>query len=194
MNEHNRTLPEALSFNDRQCTVLKALGHGKSGDCYLVSMGQARCVVVQLDRDCGDSDSWGKRLAGERRDYRRLVEARIRVPELIEVDEAHGRLLRAYIPGPTAFELVRDDGMRPEYLNQVRAMAALAREAGLNLDYLPENFVVYDGQLYYVEYRCADYRDDENFDNLGARYWKKTRAFLERLERRRREPGERGGD
>ena len=33
-------------------------------------------------------------------------------------------------------------------------MAAQAQAAGLNIDYFPTNFVVRDGQLWYIDYEC----------------------------------------
>ena len=106
------------------------------------------------------------------------------MPELLDVDEAHGRILKVYIHGPTAFELIRDDGMRPEYLAQVRKMAAQALAAGLNIDYFPTNFVVYEGQLTYVDCECNNYMDAWSFENWGIRYWSKTPEFLEYLHSR----------
>ena len=38
-------------------------------------------------------------------------------------------------------------------------MAAEAKAAGLNIDYFHTNFVVSDGQLWYVDYECNDYLD-----------------------------------
>ena len=54
---------------------------------------------------------------------------------------------------------------------QVRAMAAQARAAGLNIDYYPTNFVVQNGVLWYIDYECNAYMDEWSFENWGAKYW-----------------------
>ncbi len=56
-------------------------------------------------------------------------------------------------------------------------MAALAKAAGLNIDYFPTNFVVRDGLLWYVDYECNGYMDDWSFENWGIRYWSRTPEF-----------------
>lgn len=49
----------------------------------------------------------------------------------------------------------------------------------IRLDYFPTNFVVQNGELYYIDFECNEYMDEWNFENWGAKYWSKTPAFLE---------------
>jgi len=76
---------------------------------------------------------------------------------------------------------VKQDVSAAPYLPQVRAMAARAMAAGLNIDYFPTNFVVQEGQLYYVDYECNPYMQQWDFDHWGIKYWSKTAEFLEYL-------------
>ena len=92
----------------------------------------------------------------------------------ILLDRDGERLVKADVDGPTIFELVRDRADVTPYLDQVRAMAARARAAGLNIDYFPTNFVVEDGRLWYIDYECNEYMDRWNFENWGVRYWSRT--------------------
>ena len=68
-------------------------------------------------------------------------------------------------------ELVQTDVSVEPYLPQVRAMAAKAMAAGLNIDYYPTNFVVHDGLLWYVDYECNDYSEQWDFEHWGIQYW-----------------------
>ena len=77
--------------------------------------------------------------------------------------------------------LVRDGADVTPYLEQVRAMAALAQRAGLNIDYFPTNFVTSGGRLWYIDYECNEYMDRWNFENWGICYWSRTPEFLEYL-------------
>ena len=121
--------------------------------------------------------SFGDKIAAERFDYERLTRAGIRVPRMLDLDAAAERIVKEYIEGPTVFELVRDGRSVEDYLPQVRAMAAQAKAAGLNIDYFPTNFVVRDGLLYYVDYECNGYMDEWSFENWGVRYWSRTSEF-----------------
>ena len=154
--------------------VIRLLGRGKGGYSYLAEREGRRCVVKQIHHEPCDYYSFGDKLAAERRDYGRLRAAGIRIPELLAVDEAAERIVKAYIDGPTVFELLRDGQDAGPWLPQVRDMAAQARAAGLNIDYYPTNFVVSSGLLWYVDYECNAYMDEWSFETWGIRYWTRT--------------------
>ena len=98
-------------------------------------------------------------MAAELNDYRRLSETGIPMPRLLAADVEAERILKEYIAGDTILDYVRRDQMRPEFVEQVRAMCRLLYPAGLNIDYFPTNFVVQDGRLYYIDYECNGYRE-----------------------------------
>ncbi len=94
----------------------------------------------------------------------------------------HERILKEYIDGPTIYDLVLREEMKPEYLEQVREMCKVLYPAGLNIDYFPTNFVVQNGLIYYIDYECNGYMEEWNFENWGIKYWSKTKEFLEYAE------------
>lgn len=174
-------MPEEMTVNGKSFTVERLLGKGKGGYSYLVSDGEGRYVLKQIHHEPCDYYQFGDKLAAEQGDYRRLACIGIPMPRLLEVDEAQERILKEYIKGETIFELVRQDRMRPEYLEQVRAMCALLYPAHTNIDYFPTNFVVQDGTLYYIDFECNDYHEEWDFEHWGIKYWSKTEEFLEYL-------------
>ena len=174
---------EKMTCNGREFAVIRLLGRGKGGYSYLVAEGENRYVLKQIHHEPCDYYTFGDKIGAELYDYGRLRAAGVRVPELIACDRDGERLVKAYIDGPTIFELVRDGADVTPYLEQVRAMAALAQRAGLNIDYFPTNFVVREGLLYYVDYECSAYSDQWNFENWGIRYWSRTPEFEEYLKR-----------
>ncbi|MBQ4436367.1 MAG: hypothetical protein II879_09790 [Clostridia bacterium] len=161
--------------------LLRLLGHGKGGYSYLAEREGKQAVLKQIHHEPCDYYTFGNKIEAERRDYERLRQAGIRVPEMIAIDTAAERIVKEYIEGPTVFDLVRDGLSTGPYLSQVRQMAAQAKAAGLNIDYFPTNFVIRDGLLWYVDYECNDYMDEWSFDNWGVRYWSRTPEFEEYL-------------
>lgn len=164
---------ETININEKNYTVLKLLGHGKGGYSYLVTDGSKEYVLKQIHHEPCDYYQFGDKLQSELRDYERLKALGLRIPELYEVDEANERLLKEYIVGETIAVLVEQDGVKPEYFDQIRQMCALVYAAGLNIDYYPTNFVVQDDLLYYIDYECNPYSDQWNFENWGIGYWVK---------------------
>ena len=96
---------------------------------------------------------------------------------MLGADRETERIVKEYIEGETIFELVRNGCTVNRYYDQIREMAAMARKAGLNIDFFPTNFVVRDGLLWYIDYECNDYTDEWNFENWGIRYWSRTPEF-----------------
>ena len=158
--------------------IIRLLGHGKGGYSYLAERKGRQAVLKQIHHELCEYYHFGNKIEAERRDYERLRQAGIRIPEMIAIDEEAERVVKEYIAGETVFDLVKDGKSADPYLEQVREMAAKARSAGLNIDYFPTNFVIRDGLIWYVDYECNEYMDEWNFENWGIRYWSRTPEFL----------------
>ena len=138
-------------------------------------------MVKQIHHEPCDYYSFGNKIEAECRDYERLLAAGIRIPRMVAVDTDNERIVKEYISGKTVFELVRDGMPVQSYVEQVQEMAALAKAAGLNIDYFPTNFVVQDSLIWYVDYECNEYMDAWNFENWGIKYWSRTDEFKDYL-------------
>ena len=168
---------DRVNVNGAEYAVLRLLGHGKGGYSYLVDGNDGPAVLKQIHHEPCDYYTFGDKLAAELFDYERLQTAGIRVARLLSFDRAAERLVKAYIDGPTIFELVRDGADVSPYVAQARKMAAQAQANRLNIDYFPTNFVVQHGFLWYVDYECNEYMDQWSFENWGLRYWSRTPEF-----------------
>ena len=172
---------DTLTVCGREYAVVRLLGHGKGGYSYLAQCGGKPYVVKQIHHEPCAYYQFGNKIEAELRDYERLRAAGIRIPVLVRCDREAERIVKEYIEGDTVFDLVRRDGSAAAYLPQVRQMAAQAREAGLNIDYFPTNFVVRDGLLWYVDYECNAYMEEWSFERWGVRYWSVTPEFQKYL-------------
>lgn len=169
---------DEITLNGKTYRVIRLLGKGKGGYSYLVTDGSAEYVLKQIHHEPCSYYTFGDKLASELRDYARLREVGIPMPELLEVDHTNERLLKTYIRGETVDRLVLSDSLLPEYLRQIQEMCAKLYPAGLNIDYYPTNFIPQDGQLYYIDYECNGYMEQWDFENWGSLYWRKTPEFL----------------
>lgn len=165
-------IPESLTVNGRPYQILSLLGKGKGGYSYLAQGEDGRQYVLkQIHHEPCDYYQFGDKLQSELRDYRRLMDIGIPLPELLEADVQNERILKEYIQGPTIAQLVEKNQMEPEYYDQIQAMCALLYPANTNIDYYPTNFVVSQGKLYYIDYECNDYMAQWNYENWGRQYW-----------------------
>ena len=154
--------------------LLRLLGRGKGGYSYLAEGEPGQVVLKQIHHEPCAYYSFGNKIEAEARDYDRLRAAGIRIPAMLALDREAERIVKEYIEGPTVMELVAAGADVSTWLPQVREMAALARAAGLNIDYFPTNFVVRENLLWYVDYECNGYMDQWSFENWGVKYWSRT--------------------
>ena len=167
-----------MTVNGREYTVLELLGKGKGGYSYLVTDGQRKYVIKQIHHEPCDYYQFGDKLGSELRDYRRLSEIGIPMPCLLDADREKERILKEYIPGDTIYRLVSEDRMDDRFFRQMEAMCQKLYPAGINIDYFPTNFVVFEGKMYYVDYECNEYQRQWDFAHWGVLYWQKTPEFL----------------
>ena len=172
---------EKLSVNGIEYQIIKLLGKGKGGYSYLAKREKKQVVLKQIHHEPCDYYTFGNKIEAERNDYQRLLNANIRIPKMLDIDMENERLVKEYIDGDTVFDMVKNDVSVESYLPQVCEMAQLAKNAGLNIDYFPTNFVVQSGLLYYIDYECNSYMDEWSFENWGVKYWSKTPEFEEYL-------------
>ncbi len=172
-------MDKTMLVNGKDYRLLKLLGKGKGGYSYLASDGAKRYVLKQIHHEPCDYYQFGNKIEAEIHDYRRLKEIGIRIPAMLDVDIANERILKEYIEGDTVYELILRDRMKSDYVGQMKKTCALLYAAHTNIDYFPTNFVVQNGELYYIDFECNEYSDEWNFENWGIKYWSKTSEFLE---------------
>lgn len=160
------------------------MGHGKGGYSYLAQKAGSDkpAVLKQIHHEPCSYYSFGNKIEAEEHDYQRLRQAGIRIPVLLDIDRANERLVKEYIEGETVFEMLKSGRSAEPCLSQVIEMSALAKAAGINIDYFPTNFVAaQNGLLYYIDFECNDYMEEWSFEVWGKKYWSDTEEFRECL-------------
>ena len=147
-----------IRVNEKEYEIHKLLGKGKGGYSYLASDEDQKYVLKQIHHEPCEYYQFGNKIEAELNDY---------------------KLLKEFIDGDTIYELVLQDKMKSVYVDQLRSMCDLLYAAHMNIDYFPTNFVVQNGEIYYIDFECNAYMDEWNFENWGIKYWSKTSEFLQ---------------
>lgn len=168
-----------MMVNEKEYEILRLLGKGKGGYSYLAVDGTQKYVLKQIHHEPCAFYQFGNKIKAEINDYNRLKRIGIKIPVLIDIDIENERIVKEYIDGPTIFELVLQDKMLPTYVDQVQSMCMLLYAAHTNIDYFPTNFVVQNGEIYYIDFECNEYMEEWSFENWGIQYWSKTPEFLQ---------------
>lgn len=170
---------KTATVNGREFTIIKLLGKGKGGYSYLATDGKNEYVLKQIHHEPCSYYQFGNKIEAEERDYHRLCALGVPMPKMIEIDYEKEIILKAYIEGDTIFDLVLQGRMEEKYVSQMEALCTRLYAGGTNIDYFPTNFVVHDGEMFYVDYECNDYMEQWDFAHWGIRYWSKTPEFME---------------
>lgn len=172
---------DIIKVNDVPYVILRLLGKGKGGYSYLCQKDGNFYVLKQIHHEPCSYYNFGNKIMAEFGDYKKLKQADITIPELIDIDFENERIIKEYIQGETIFELVKRGVNIQKYTDLVGVLQQKAKEQNLNIDYFPTNFVVDGDRLVYIDYECNEYSDKWNFDNWGIKYWSQTPEFIEYL-------------
>ena len=100
---------ETMTVNGREYPLIKLLGKGKGGYSWLAQADGGRVVLKQIHHEPCDYYQFGDKLAAELADYWRLKDIGIPMPEMLDVDREHERIVKEYIEGETVYEMVLHD-------------------------------------------------------------------------------------
>ncbi len=170
---------EMVTLNGKVYEIVRLLGKGKGGYSYLATCGNEKFVLKKIHHEPCDYYNFGDKFQAEMNDYERLKQTGIRIPVMIDCNRESEHILKEYVDGPTAYELVLEDKMCDEYIEQIKEMCAILYPLGINIDYFPTNFILCDGLMWYIDYECNNYMEEWNFENWGIKYWSKTPEFCE---------------
>lgn len=160
--------------------TVRLLGKGKGGYSYLARTPDGEEIVLKkIHHEPCDYYTFGDKMRAELADYERLLSADIPMPRMLGDDEKQEIILKEYIPGPTAYELILGGNLPEWCLARAEEIAEQARSAGLNIDYFPTNFIPYNDTLYYVDYECNPYEERWDFAHWGRAWWSLTPQLLQ---------------
>lgn len=167
----------SIVLNGKHFMIKKLLGKGKGGYSWLAENETGQFVIKQIHHEPCSYYQFGDKIRSEYDDYFRLQNAEIRIPKMIDIDFDRELILKEYIDGPTIVEMIKSNEICQDYYDQILTMSRQAKEAGLNIDYYPTNFIVQDHLLYYVDYECNNYMVEWDFDHWGQQFWTDSASF-----------------
>lgn len=124
---------ESMNVNNESFRIIKLLGKGKGGYSYLATDEERKYVLKQIHHEPCEYYQFGNKIEAEIRDYERLKQLGIRMPQMYDVDILNERILKEYIEGETIAVLALKSEIKEEYIEQVKEMCKVLYPAGLNI-------------------------------------------------------------
>jgi len=158
--------------------MLRILGKGKSGYSYLTKHESKYYVLkIMHDEPCPYYSFDKNKVELEVEAYIKLTDCNILIPELICYDLENDYLIKEFINGETASEIIAQDQVSDPIIQQLFKIYHQVKNAGLNIDYFPTNFIIKEQQLFYIDYECNPYATEWNLPSWGLYYWANSSGF-----------------
>ncbi len=167
-----------MKVNDKKYEIIELLGKGKSGYSYLANYENVFYTLKKIHHEPCEYYTFDNKIESELRDYRTLSDLNILMPRLIEVDKEKEIIIKEFIEGKTVLQKITNDEDVSLEIKLVKEIAEHLKNNNINIDYYPSNFILYNKQLYYVDYECNNYMPQYDFDNWGSQYWFKNKDAL----------------
>ncbi|MBN1217020.1 MAG: hypothetical protein JXA99_16480 [Candidatus Lokiarchaeota archaeon] len=170
-----------ISIKNENYKIIKILDTGKSGSSYLISNDKIKYVLKEFRKIEYSYIKFEELLSKELSSYKVLKSIEIPIPNLIDYNEEEKYLVKEYIEGKIATELIAENILNENILKQLFQIVKIAYANSLNIDYYPKNFVYNNKRLYYIDYEIQPFTKEWNFENWGIYYWLNSEGFAKYL-------------
>jgi tRNA A-37 threonylcarbamoyl transferase component Bud32 len=111
------------------------------------------------------------KLQRELSDYAALRAVGLALPRLIGYNDSEQFLVKEFIGGQPIDELIARGELTPQHFEGIFHICDQVYGRGFNLDFFPSNFILRDGEMYYVDFECNEYSPQWDFEHWGVYFW-----------------------
>lgn len=116
--------------------------------------------------------------------YKRIQKIGVNVQKLIAHDRQLLVLIFERFQEPTALDVLAKEELKEIYFKQLFNIYRFCRFSKVELNYMPNNYILKGTTLYYVGEQITDSNASRNLENFGLRYWIYSKEATELLEKK----------
>lgn len=151
-----------------------------NGMFYLYKKGNEEVVVKKLDKI---TDSEGQiEIDKDLYSYKRLNSLDINIPKLLGYSREENLVVKEYLKGRDVLGFIKEGTLDENIYFELLKYSELLNSDNLNIDYFPNNFILKDGKLFYINYKVFPYTEEFNLRNWGIFYWLNSRGIARYME------------
>ena len=111
----------------------------------------------------------------------RIKNAGIKAPKLFWIDKKAGYIVREYLTGESAMELISKENIPEEIYKQLFINEYLAKVNKMTLNYEPDKWIIKDNTLYYMLPQFIEYNEEKDLVKKYLRLWFPTKELAQYL-------------
>ena len=164
---------EKLTIAKKEYDIVSILKEGEFSISYKCSH-KGKMFFIKVFKDESS-------FKAELLNHKMLKKYGIRVPKLIKVLKNDLTLIYQFIEGENVLEVIAKQELDEIYFSELFEQYRFARFSKIELNYLPQNYVLYKNQLYYLSKEFIPQNKDKNLENYGICYWFYSEQLVELL-------------
>ena len=131
--------------------LVKELNRVNNGIFYLYTKESSKVVIKELINKIDEEGQF--EIDKELYSYERLESLGIYIPKLTGYNREENIVIKEYLEGKDILGLIRDGGLSKDNFLELLRYAELLNSDNLNIDYFPNNFIMKDEKLFYLNYK-----------------------------------------
>lgn len=152
-------MSESKTFKRRKYEVIKSLNPHE----FSVRRKNKYFHLKTFD----DINSFNKEIS----DYKAITKYGIKVPRMLKSSKRELTILFEYVGEETIDKLLDQGDIDEKVFDKLFTIYRFARFSHIELNYLPENYALYNGELFYLLYEFSKENKERNLENYGIRFW-----------------------
>lgn len=178
-------LPKTFISGLGELKIEKFIGKGKSGLSLLASVEEIKVVLKLMHNEVSPFYSFtDNKVKLEKYAYSILSETNLKIPKLLEANLDKNFLIKEYVDGVVASELIANNILDDQIIEQLFVISDEMKRINFNIDYFPDNFVVNENNIFYIDYELNIYDPKWNLENWGIYYWANSEGMKNFIETR----------
>ena len=114
-----------------------------------------------------DLDSFGFEI----KSYKEFSSYGIRNPKLLRKDKNNLTVVYEFINGIKATDVIADGTISDDWFEKLFLIYRFARFSKIDINYLPEFYQMYNGELVYLNHYFFEQNPKKNLENYGIDFW-----------------------
>ena len=160
--------------------LVKELNRVNNGIFYLYTKESSKVVIKELINKIDEEGQF--EIDKELYSYERLESLGIYIPKMTGYNREENIVIKEYLEGKDILGLIRGGGLSKDNFLELLRYAELLNSDNLNIDYFPNNFIMKDEKLFYINYKVFPYTVELNLRNWGIYYWINSSGMRQYME------------
>jgi len=103
------------------------------------------------------------------------------VPKYKKIDKKNNVTIEEYIEGKNSLERLLESELPDEHYKELYNVYRFCRFSKIDIDYMPENFILKGKTLYYMSFDYGPQNPNHNLENEGMYYWLYSPEFYQHV-------------